>query len=63
MSKKDKRDKRDKHSKRDRKDKKRKRDLDSSDEDRGSKRMQKEVCEKGPYFSALGVLSPLSHLV
>lgn len=39
-----KRDKKDKSNKKDRKEKKRKRDLDSSDDDRGSKRLQKEVC-------------------
>ena len=39
-----KRDKKDKSSKKERKEKKRKRDVDSSDDDRASKRMQKEVC-------------------
>ena len=38
-----KKDKKDRSSKKDRKEKKRRRDPDSSDEDRGSKRLQKEV--------------------
>ena len=49
-------DKKDKNKKKDRKEKKRKRDLESSDDDRGSKRLQKEVCAslRGEHIRDIG---------